>query len=111
MIQASVFGKTSDGRTVYSFKIRDGANEATILSLGGIIQSLKIAGQDGKPVDVVLAITCTAAKRGSIKSCGTMCSTATTATPSRSACAVPTWRRTTPATSIFRSTILSSTAN
>ena len=54
MIQASVFGKTSDGRTVYSFKIRDGANEATILSLGGIIQSLKIAGQDGKPVDVVL---------------------------------------------------------
>ena len=54
MIQASVFGKTSDGRTVYSFKIRDGANEATILSLGGIIQSLKIAGKDGKPVDVVL---------------------------------------------------------
>ena len=54
MIQASVFGKTSDGRTIYSFKIKDGANEATILSLGGIIQSLKIAGQGGKPVDVVL---------------------------------------------------------
>ena len=54
MIQASVFGKTADGRTVYAFKIRDGANEATILSLGGIIQSLKIAGRDGKPVDVVL---------------------------------------------------------
>ena len=54
MIQASVFGKTSDGRTVYSFKIKDGANEVTILNLGGIIQSLKIAGQDGKPVDVIL---------------------------------------------------------
>lgn len=54
MIQASVFGKTAEGRTVYAFKIRDGANEATILSLGGIIQSLKIAGRDGKPVDVVL---------------------------------------------------------
>lgn len=54
MIQASVFGKTAAGETVHAFKLKDGANEATILSLGGIVQSLKIAGSDGNPVDVVL---------------------------------------------------------
>ncbi len=54
MIHASVFGKTSDGREVLAFKLKDGANEATILNYGGIIQSLKIADKDGKQVDVVL---------------------------------------------------------
>ncbi len=54
MIHTSVFGKTSDGRNVLVFKIKDGANEVTILNLGGIIQSLKVADKDGKPVDVVL---------------------------------------------------------
>ncbi len=54
MIHASVFGKTSDGRDVLAFKIKDGLNEATILNYGGIIQSLKIADQEGRPVDVVL---------------------------------------------------------
>ena len=54
MIHASVFGKTAEGETVHAFKLRDGANEATILSLGGILHSLKIAGSDGNPVDVVL---------------------------------------------------------
>ena len=39
MIHASVFGKTSDGRDVLAFKIKDGLNEATILNYGGIIQS------------------------------------------------------------------------
>ena len=54
MIHASLFGRTSDGRDVHAFKIKDGANEATILSYGGIIQSLKIADKEGKLVDVVL---------------------------------------------------------
>ena len=54
MIHASVFGKTSDGRDVLAFKIKDGANEATILNYGGIIQSLKIANREGKLIDVVL---------------------------------------------------------
>ena len=54
MIQASIFGKTSAGETVHAFRLKDGNNEAVILSLGGIVQSLKIAGSDGKPVDVVL---------------------------------------------------------
>ena len=54
MIHTSVFGKTSDGQTVIAFKLKDGANEATILNLGGIIQSLKIADKNGNPVDVIL---------------------------------------------------------
>lgn len=54
MIQASIFGKTADGRDVHAFKLRDGANEATILSLGGIVQSLKVADREGNPTDVVL---------------------------------------------------------
>lgn len=54
MIQTSVFGKTADGREVRAFKLKDGACEATILSLGGIIQSLKVPDADGNPTDVVL---------------------------------------------------------
>ena len=54
MIQTSVFGKTADGREVRAFRLKDGANEATILNYGGIVQSLKVAGADGEPVDVVL---------------------------------------------------------
>lgn len=54
MIQTRVFGKTSDGRDVLAFTIKDGQNEVTILNLGGIIQSLRIADASGNPVDVVL---------------------------------------------------------
>ena len=54
MIHTSVFGKTSDGQTVMAFKLKDGANEATILNLGGIIQSLKVADKNGNLVDVIL---------------------------------------------------------
>ena len=54
MIQSSIFGKTADGRNVMAFRIRDGINEAVILSMGGIIQSLRVADKRGYPVDVVL---------------------------------------------------------
>ena len=54
MIHSSVFGKTADGKNVMAFRIKDGLNEATILNLGGIIQSLRIADKRGNPVDVVL---------------------------------------------------------
>lgn len=54
MIQTSVFGRTADGKNVLAFRIKDGANEAVILSMGGIIQSLRIADRHGYPVDVVL---------------------------------------------------------
>ena len=54
MIPTSVFGRTADGKNVLAFRIKDGANEAVILSMGGIIQSLRIADRHGYPVDVVL---------------------------------------------------------
>ena len=54
MIQTRVFGKTSDGRDVLAFTIKDGQNEVTILNLGGIIQSLRIANKNGELIDVVL---------------------------------------------------------
>ena len=54
MIRTSHFGKTADGKDVYAFTIKDGKNEAVILNLGGIIQSLRIADKNGDPVDVVL---------------------------------------------------------
>ena len=64
MIHASVFGKTSDGRDVLAFKIKDGVNEATILNLGGIVQSLKVADKDGNPIDVILGYNDVASYRG-----------------------------------------------
>lgn len=54
MIQSSIFGKTADGRNVMAFRIKDGVNEAVILNMGGIIQSLRVADRRGYPVDVVL---------------------------------------------------------
>ncbi len=54
MIHARQFGKTADGKTVLAFTIKDGKNEAVILNLGGIIQSLKVANKNGEQVDVVL---------------------------------------------------------
>ena len=54
MIHSRVFGKTAEGKEVLAFTIKDGNNEAVILSLGGIIQSLKLADKSGNPVDVIL---------------------------------------------------------
>ena len=54
MIHARFFGKTSEGKDVYALTLKDGKNEAVILNLGGIIQSLKIADKNGNLVDVVL---------------------------------------------------------
>ena len=54
MIHAKPFGKTADGKDVLAFTIKDGKNEAVILNLGGIIQSLRIANKNGELIDVVL---------------------------------------------------------
>ncbi len=54
MIHSSIFGKTADGSNVMAFRIKDGVNEAVILSMGGIVQSLRVADKRGYPVDVVL---------------------------------------------------------
>ncbi len=54
MITTKHFGKTADGREVLAFTLHDGANLATVLSYGGILQSLIVPDKNGKPTDVVL---------------------------------------------------------
>ncbi len=54
MIETKKFGKTADGREVLAFTLRDGESYATVLSYGGILQSLVVPDRNGKPTDVVL---------------------------------------------------------
>ncbi len=54
MITSSSFGKTKDGREVLAFTFEDGARRATVLNLGGIIQSIVVPDKNGNPTDVIL---------------------------------------------------------
>ena len=54
MITTSKFGFTKDGREVLAFTIADGDSFVTILSYGGIVQSLVVPAANGEPTDVVL---------------------------------------------------------
>lgn len=54
MITEKVFGKTQNGETVLSFTLEDGARRATVLNLGGIIQSIVVPDKNGVPTDVIL---------------------------------------------------------
>ena len=54
MITKELFGHLSDGREVYRYTIENDTASVSILSLGGIIQSLCVPGRDGKKYDVVL---------------------------------------------------------
>ncbi len=54
MITIKRFGGTEDGREVLAFTLTDGGRQATILNLGGILQSLTVPDKNGAPVDVVL---------------------------------------------------------
>ena len=54
MITKRVFGKTQDGREVLAFDFIDGERRATVLNLGGIIQSIVVPAKDGTPTDVIL---------------------------------------------------------
>ncbi len=54
MIETRRFGKTADGRETLAFTLRDGDCSATVLSLGGIVQSLVVPDRNGNPTDVVL---------------------------------------------------------
>ena len=54
MITSRVFGKTQDGQEVLAFDFVDGAHKATVLNLGGIIQSIVVPAKDGTPTDVIL---------------------------------------------------------
>ena len=54
MITSRVFGKTQDGQEVLAFDFIDGERRATVLNLGGIIQSIVVPAKDGTPTDVIL---------------------------------------------------------
>ena len=53
MIAEREFGKTKNGERVLAFTLRDGDGCATVLNLGGIVQSIVVPDRDGKPTDVV----------------------------------------------------------
>lgn len=48
------FGFLSSGEEVHAYVLCDGASEATVLSLGGALQSVKVPDKNGKLTDVVL---------------------------------------------------------
>ena len=48
------FGKTPDGTQVDIYTLKSDAIEARIITYGGILQSLKVPGKNGKLADVVL---------------------------------------------------------
>lgn len=54
------FGATADGQTVERYTLTDGAFSVSILTLGGIVQSLIVPDRNGKPTDVVLGFDSTA---------------------------------------------------
>lgn len=54
MITKKLFGKTKDGREVLAYTLGDGAFYATVLDLGGTLQSIVVPDRAGKPTDVLL---------------------------------------------------------
>ena len=48
------FGFLPSGEEVHAYVLCDGSSEATILSLGGALQSLKVPDKKGQLTDVVL---------------------------------------------------------
>lgn len=54
MITQKIFGKTAAGQEVLAFTLSDGAAHATVLNLGGIVQSIVVPDREGNPTDVVL---------------------------------------------------------
>lgn len=49
------FGKTNDGTPVEQYILRNGHGlQATVITYGGVLQSLKVPGKDGKSEDIVL---------------------------------------------------------
>ncbi len=53
-ITPDYFGTTSDGQPVIKFTLTDGDASVSVLTLGGIIQSLVVPDRNGNAVDVVL---------------------------------------------------------
>lgn len=49
------FGKTNDGTPVEQYTLRNSHGlQATVITYGGVLQSLKVPGKDGKSEDIVL---------------------------------------------------------
>ncbi|MDO5785124.1 MAG: aldose epimerase family protein [Eubacteriales bacterium] len=53
-ITSDFFGTTSGRQAITKFTLTDGAYSVSVLTFGGIIQSLIVPDRDGNPVDVVL---------------------------------------------------------
>ncbi|MDE5897417.1 MAG: galactose mutarotase [Clostridia bacterium] len=53
MITEKKFGTTKDGREVLAFTLKDGADSATVLDLGGTLQSIVVPDKNGTPTDVI----------------------------------------------------------
>ncbi len=53
-ITKTLFDKLPDGREVHAYRFEDGNASATVLSYGGILQSIVVPDKDGNPTDVLL---------------------------------------------------------
>jgi aldose 1-epimerase len=53
-VEKESFGKTPDGTTVERYTLKSAPVEARIITYGGIVQSVKVPGKNGKSADVVL---------------------------------------------------------
>ena len=60
-ITCTPFGVTAAGQMIDRYTLTDGACSASILTLGGILQSLIVPDRDGKPTDIVLGFDSVAA--------------------------------------------------
>ncbi|MGE8185995.1 aldose epimerase family protein [Pseudomonas sp. NPDC086278] len=54
-VEHKAFGKTNDGTPVEQYILRNSHGlQATVITYGGVLQSLKVPGKDGKAEDIVL---------------------------------------------------------
>lgn len=53
-ITSTFFGTTADGHAVDKYTLTDGVYSVSVLTLGGIVQSLIVPDKNGNPVDVAL---------------------------------------------------------
>ena len=60
-ITCTPFGVTAAGQMIDRYTLTDGACSASILTLGGILQSLIVPDRNGKPTDIVLGFDSVAA--------------------------------------------------
>ena len=54
MISKNFFGQLSDGRAVYRYTIQNESSSVSVLTLGGIVQSLVVPSKNGTMIDIAL---------------------------------------------------------